>query len=247
MITYQLSQWEKLNYLFYSIPSKIYLGLLLTGLALTTGLTGPSDFQLVYYAFMDVTRTEAVITKVFETPIDDYDSSFEYIFSYEVEGEVYTGNCYSPFSEGEQGEKAIVEYVRDKPWISRILGTDNQPYNMSKFVAGIILILISLIGFSYSRKKLKRLEKILKKAAIVRTFKGEADATYMEINDTPVLEITYYYEVDSVPYKIFRYNKDENTAFEMQQVLYAVDDPGESVLLLNLPSGIEDKVKELNG
>lgn len=178
--------------------------------------------------------------------MDDPGSGNEYIFSFQVGNETFTGNSYSHLFEGDQGAKVSIEYLTSNPNVSRIYGTNNQPYGIGNFIAGIIFIMASLIGFSFSWKRLKKLERILRQAAIVKTFKAEAEATGTELNDSPLYQITYYYQVDTVPYTAYRYSTNSDLLNQMDEVVYAINNPGESILMSKVPLGIENRIKELN-
>lgn len=246
MISYSLSTREQLNYLLSSIPSKIYCLLLILGLLFSTGVTGPIDFELVSFALKEKAIVDGRITKVFDEDVVDYESSFEFIFSFEIDGETWVGSSFDYYYDGDQGTEVKVEYVKSNPNISRIQGSENQLYGLGNLTIGIILLLASLIGFIFSLRKLKILQRILQKAGIVKTFKGEAESTMAHVNDNPLYAITYYYEVDSIPYTVIRHSTDASLSAHNEEVLYAIDNPSDSILMLKVPSGLETRIKELD-
>ncbi len=160
MITYKLNTKERLNYLLYNIPSKIYFLLLILALYFLSGLIYRTDFEFDF------------------------------------------------------------------------------------FVTGLVLLIASLIGLSFSYKRLNKLQRILEKAEITKCFQAKIEKGSTEINDEPTYQITYFYQVNKVPYTLSRFSTGPGLGNQYEEVLYNINHPHDSILMLNVPSGLEKRIRE---
>lgn len=183
--------------------------------------------------------------------IDDiviHDSSFidkiprkELHYYYQVGEDVFEGYSFvSPKYTYTLG-KTTIEYVDTMEFISRVEGAKNDLYPIYALIFLSICPFLTFVNLYNSKDRVKRVSNALSSGGFA---KAELQGKKM-VDDTQKKEIyalAYYYEVNGYKNTLFFQTEDPELFSKTETLIYPINDPGNTVMLNELPDLIIKKI-----
>ncbi len=242
--TREIPTSTKIRILFFtpifSITGLSFIAVGLVFIFLSIGHINYNEF--LFYGKTETTKGVVLSYSETNTYINDR-QVFAFYYTYEIPtiGEQLEGCSYSDVANFSQGEDVTVEYLPNKPHISRISGTF-----LSEFFAGfvfiqfiILFIGLVLVGIGYPRGK--RNLHIVRNGILTKGVLVDSRPTNVVINDRTVMQMFFEFidnngNKHTISTKTHKPEKLEDERFE--QLLYLDEDPKKAVLVDSLPASI---------
>ena len=244
MIHLNLSSTQQFSIMIKRITAKVWLGFFLVGLVALVFTFSNTDFKALRFALGESKIVEGQLINYEESSfLDDDGELYRFEFSYEVNGEAYTGNSLAPWGKFDQGATVKVQYLSNAPEVARIEGTKNAPAPFWGFLAVAFLPFLGLIGLRYEWRKVSKVKHVLANGILVAAQKGGSEKMQMKQNDKDFYKVTYNYMVEGATYGVTTRSTAPESLPEQDQVVYQNSNPSNGVLLANLSQGIISQIK----
>lgn len=189
---------------------------------------GQSDIKHWFSADGEWIQTEGVLLEINKTSSEiNEEYVYEYVFSYNAEGQSFSGKSNATFNGEQEGTLVNVEYKSDQPLRSRIVGMTSEIF--PAWIALIVLI-FPAIGFGFLffgfKENIKAL-RLLRNGIFTRGKMKSYEATNTRINDQTVYAYKFEFLANNKTYlaecKTHLTAKIEDE--ETEKILYDKADP----------------------
>lgn len=162
-------------------------------------------------------------------------------YYYQAGEDVFEGESHvSPDRQYYKG-KTVIEYVDTMEFISRVEGTNNNIYPLSTLFYLSVFPFFTFLNIYNNRFRVKRINNALKAGGFAK-----ADLQGKKIVDDThkkeVYALAYYYEVNGFKNTLFFQTEDPELFSQNETLIYPLDDPGNTVMLNELPDQIINKI-----
>ncbi len=189
--------------------------------------------------------TQGVVISVERTDaeVNDY-PVLRYKYSYRIDGKKYQNQSYS--TKKLDNDTVLVQYLKSKPEVSRILGMHAGKF--SPWFASFLLIFIIIGGVLFYigiKKTIKYLAAVKRGQLTYGTF-SHKEATNTEINDRRVYKIFFNFSVNNSEYTAIAESHITEKFLDekLEPIVYNPKNPNENVVLDQLPKAVREIFEE---
>ena len=194
----------------------------------------------INFSLQKVYTTEGFIEEVYESNLTVNEKEVNaFKFSYVVEGQTFHNTSFSQYHSFNLEEtNTIVEYVKNKPEISRIKGmrASKSPLFALLFIMGFscIGLYMMVTAFQDARKKVR----IIVNGTGTRGRLLSSTRTSVSINERTVYKMKFEFEANGKTYNntTKTINPGDLKDEKEEKLIYNRSNPSESVMLDSLPS-----------
>ena len=206
---------------------------------------GMQAFVDLQFRFKEVKRTRGYVVDMIETNLskDGY-AVYQYDYTFPIGLETIYGTSFSSEFDLSLDQKIPIEYIADKPYLSRIVGSSYTKTSAFAYI-GVGLFLVAAVFIPIRWQRGNRISSILVDGTVIRAEFVESNETAIEINEERLHELTYHYKAGNDTY--FEYLRTTRP-FEAEKyitVVYSNKENHRSIVASKLPNHIAQKVEEL--
>lgn len=215
----------------------------LVGLAFVLYFSFQLNWKIIFAGKDDFAPAQGYITGYNETAFSENDNTlFEYHYRFNLEKESTHSGVFLEYAGSYQiGQEIQVEYLKNSPGVSRILGRDRRNYHQIMFFAGIGGLLAGFLFLYPSCKKTRRERKIIMAGFPTKGKLILAEPTNLKVNEQTVYKLTYEYPTGnnksqkfSVRSHMIRNFSDEH----FENLIYDPGKPSKAVIIDTLPEPV---------
>jgi len=228
-----LNIFTKIQVLFGGFFFQFGSGFFWFGMIFTLIFVGQSELVYIFSFDGEWVETSATVEGSSNTFAEvNGAAQYEFLFSYEVEGEEFQGSCYGPFQSSLAGGNTVrIEYRSRNPARSRIVGMTTMVFP----IWVMFVLLFPLIGFIFMvlgmRDNIKSLGLLLN-GKFTRGKKLSSRATNTRINNRTVYAYEFGFEVNNKTYiaKCKTHLSEKVEDEELEKIIYDKKNPNHSIV-----------------
>lgn len=205
-----------------------------------------SVFEDLRFQYEEVVEEWGYITEIIEPGKGLVTDKHQFNYTFPVGLETIYGTTFrfTSNTEYQLDQKVKVEYIKNKPEISRIEGQKLASNSIMAY-SGIVLVIVSIVYILFRMRWLKKRLHAFQNGGVALATFDSMTRTGVVIYDEEEYEMSYRYTVDEVPY-FYRAKSIDATRWEKTMLLfYSQEDHKEVTPVSRMPKLIGRKISNM--